>query len=439
MEECVLSNGFRIVYENVPSSQNTAFRIYCDFGSAHETDVRGVAHFIEHMCFKGTKRLQKPTKIFEKYDKIGAFLNAFTEKSHTSYVVRCANEYVENCLKIMSDMVLNSTFPTSSFRKEEQVVIEENVKLDDDQQLQIYDEIERMLYQGTAYEWPIDATSYHKTLFDPKYIREMYARVYVPNRMLLSIATSLPFSRIRKFVSQSYFCREPTVPLRPLPSLTRNLWSRGVAGGTAVPLPRLMEKPGLSAAHLAIAFRMEQVEDRHILALLCHILSGSMSARLFSVLREENGLTYTSSAEITTFSHFGDLLIYAETDAAKLLANGTKPGVIPLIIKLLHNLVRKGISEKELATAKSYGRGSMSIFADSNAHRAEYNGNLAILFPNERRISCTRMYDEVYDKITLREMNECISRTFQYETMSVCIIGSKLPSASHVEEICRRI
>jgi predicted Zn-dependent peptidase len=199
-----------------------------------------------------------------------------------------------------------------------------------------------------------------------------------------------------------------------------------------------MERPGLSAAHLAIAFRIE-VEDRHILALLCHILSGSMSARLFSVLREENGLTYTSSAEITTFSQFGDLLIYAETDAAKLLANGTKPGVIPLILKLLRSLVRDGITAKELAIAKSYGRGSMSIFADSNAHRAEYNGNLAILFPNERRISCTKIHDEVYDKITLREMNECIRRTFQRDKMSVCIIGSKLPSVARVEEICRRI
>ena len=113
-------------------------------------------------------------------------------------------------------------------------------------------------------------------------------------------------------------------------------------------------------------------------------------------------------------------------------------GVIPLIIGLIRGLVRNGITASELAIAKSYGRGTMSLFADSNANRAEYNGDLAILFPNEKRISCAKIYDE-YDKITLRETNECIRRLFCRERMSVCIIGSKLPSPFQIAKICRNI
>jgi predicted Zn-dependent peptidase len=123
-------NGFRVIYEKSPNIAPIAcIKIMCDIGSVYENnETRGVSHFIEHMCFKGTKNIPIPKDIFMEYDKIGAYLNATTGKRYTYYTIKCNNEYVENSIRIMSDMLLNSTFNKNEYKKEEKVVIEENIK-----------------------------------------------------------------------------------------------------------------------------------------------------------------------------------------------------------------------------------------------------------------------------------------------------------------------
>ena len=113
----IFPNGFRLIHEisksNIPVSSIYAF---VDIGSVYETEnVRGGSHFIEHMCFKGTKQIKTSEQISIEYDKIGSYFNAFTEKRLTCYKVKTQDDYIEHCTVILSDIILNSTFSKKEF------------------------------------------------------------------------------------------------------------------------------------------------------------------------------------------------------------------------------------------------------------------------------------------------------------------------------------
>ena len=110
IETFVYPNGFRLVYEkSLNKLPICAIQVFCDVGSAYESEnIRGVSHFIEHMCFKGTKQMPKTKDILIHYDKIGADFNAYTEKRYTCYTLKCHNDNIKNSIVILSDMLLNS-------------------------------------------------------------------------------------------------------------------------------------------------------------------------------------------------------------------------------------------------------------------------------------------------------------------------------------------
>ena len=156
-------NGFRIIYENsfsrIPIS--SAF-IVCDMGSVYEYDkMRGASHFIEHMCFKGTKKIPDSNDIFAEYSKIGAYFNAFTDRRYTCYTVKCQDEYLEHSLQVVSDMLMNSTFKKSEFVKEHKVIIEENNNNENNPENVLNDEVNKTLYRGSSYEHQVDTLSFH--------------------------------------------------------------------------------------------------------------------------------------------------------------------------------------------------------------------------------------------------------------------------------------
>ena len=181
-------NGFRMVYEQSPSDiPVTYMRTLCDFGSINEPiDSKGAAHFIEHMCFKGTTMIKNSGDLNQIYDKIGAYMNATTDKLHTCYIVKCNSIYFENMARLISDMMMNSKFDEKECVKEEQVVIEENSRNGDDVNDILFSELDKMIYKGSVYEYPVDTMEYHNNNFKYSKIYELYKLFYQPNRMVLS-------------------------------------------------------------------------------------------------------------------------------------------------------------------------------------------------------------------------------------------------------------
>jgi predicted Zn-dependent peptidase len=199
-----LSNGFRVIHETPKTKTPISYvHLFCDVGSVHEpVGLRGVSHFIEHMCFKGTKKIPQSKDISLEFDNIGAKFNAHTEKRFTYFDVKCQDDYLLHCLTILSDMLMNSVFNRGEFKKEERVVMEETVRLSDNNTAILMNGVDAMLYEGTPYELPIDWSSYHKTPFVYKDVVDFYRLYYRPSRMILSIISHVEFHEIEQLLNK---------------------------------------------------------------------------------------------------------------------------------------------------------------------------------------------------------------------------------------------
>ena len=432
-------NGFRIVHENSQSKLAiTSIQLFCDYGSAYEKDgVRGAAHFIEHMCFKGTKKIPDGKEIFVEYNKIGAYFNANTEKRYTRYVITCEDEYFNNCIYILSDMLMNSNFNKKEFEKEKKVVMEENIRNEDDASHIININITKLLYNGSSYANEIDTLSFHnaKTLIYED-LFEMYKMFYVPNRMVLSIVSNISFQKINEALQRTFFMKTPKIC-----NFNYNKYQKITTLSKQDKIEyNIQNKKGLTTLHLSIGFRTcsYNSEDKYILNLLSNIIGGTTSSRLFTMLRQDNGLTYRSHCYTKYYEHLGDLTIEIETDYHKILKDGNKKGIIPLIIGMLNDLIKKGVSQSELTNIKSNLKGSMSLDLQDIETSAFHNG-LSYLMDNENIVCYKNLYDKFYANVTKTQLHEMIKKYFIKENISVCLLGEHVPTIEKVKEECEKL
>jgi predicted Zn-dependent peptidase len=377
------------------------------------------------MCFKGTKTIPDFKKIYAKYDEIGAYINAVTDKRHTRYIVKCNTDYIGGMLSILSDMMLHSVFDKTTFKREERVVIEESVISETDATEILFNGIDELLYEGTEYSAPVDCVQFHKDPFSHSDITEFYKKYYQPNRMVVSIATTLPFERIKTLVAKSCFieeCKQPILYPNVTSCLTRN-------DGIKYKLLKA------SNTYASVGFQIEP-EDKHALICLSTILDGPMNARLFKVLRDEHGLTYSAGSECTTNDKTGDFIIYSDSEASKLLV---KDGVLPLIIDIINDLIQNGVSNKEVDMSKGYLYGHMMRTAENDVELTRYNGEQAILFPGKEIVSCSHLYNKFYKNMNKSDIDRVITKYFKKELMSVCITSETPPKLATVKSICERI
>ena len=437
-------NGFRIIYEK---SNNhlplTSIICFIKIGSIYEHSgnedkgCEGIAHFIEHMCFKGTRQLSTTKDIVETYDRIGAYFNAFTTKEYTFYVIKCNQDYVEKCIHVLSDMLINSVFKKKDCELEKQVVIEEMIRQEDNPDFHISKMKDKYLYSGSLFERPIDDLLFHKsrTSLDYDSTLQMYDAFYKPNNMGLSIVSNVPLTLIKKMVASSFFMK-PAKPLVVYPSYQLNKQSK-----TAI---NIQKKQGVKATHLSISFRTCSYKnnDKYIITLLSHIIGGSMTSRMFSLLREKHGLTYAASCSYTYYAHMGEITLHTMTDHNKMMRNDDKPGVFPLIISILNSLIKKGITQEELTAAKGFLQGKITIKMENSDSQCEYNGLEHFIYSEDESTDHFVPFDQIYKKcyadITKAQINDVIRKYFKSESMVVCLLGENVPTIDNIKAQCKR-
>jgi len=443
-------NGFRIIHE--PPNNHlpiTSINMYCDVGSAYEhATTHGISHFIEHMLFKGSDKYTHSRDIFDRYDQYGIKYNAVTEKRFTRYTLKTQNEYLEECLKIMADTVLKSTFPKNEFKKEERVVIEENIQSSDDHSEALAIEIERQLYRGSSYESPVDTLMYHTHGKHFKYsdVLGMYRRFYQPDNLILSVVTNISLPKIRHFLEKTAIVKSGVNPRMTRPCIMQRI------------RPQMETKyilksvPNLHTSYIYIGFRTCSLysSDKYILNLLRNLLGGYLSSKLFMMLREQHGLTYTSSVSTTYYEHMGDITMYAEMDRTKVMKNEHTKGVLPLLIDMLCELKKSGISKKELDVAKTNLRGKIIMHLENSDVQSEYNGRELLYMKNREQsiyvnsgqsfVPFSAIYNAHYKSISVDDVNRVIHKYFTPNIMTVGIIGTGIGtgmySLSSVQEVC---
>ena len=178
--------------------------------------------------------------------------------------------------------------------------------------------------------------------------------------------------------------------------------------------------------------------DKYCLKLLKTVLSGKINSRMFMLLREENGLTYTSYAYSDFFEHMGDFKMYAECDPAKVFKNGSGPGVFPLLCQMIRDLLEHGVTKEELETAKGFSQGTQKMNAEDSSVIAKYNGKNQ-LFNNLTAPKYADKYKKLIAPITLNQIHQCIRKYFCREGMVVSIVSAQLMAKSKLSKFVDKI
>jgi predicted Zn-dependent peptidase len=436
----IFSNGFRMIYQKpITPLPVTSIYVFCDVGSALETDgIRGISHFVEHMCFKGTTKIPDSHDILLSYDNIGAYFNAFTEKQYTTYTVNCQDIYVKNCTDILADMMNNSTFHKKEFDKEQKVVVEENIRNENDIYNILSEKIDAIIYNGCPFQYPIDTLSYHPTNDHLKHkdVLDWYHTFYLPSKMVYSVVSNLSFKYIKHIIQSSIFhqSRKPksTICYTPYIELRTNLLQTV-----------LHKKKGISTHLIKFGFRVtfSSDDDIYILKLLKNVLNG-MSGRLFTLLREKNGLTYRSTCSLEYLNNIGSFLVTAETIPKNTLG---KNGVLSLLTNIWIDLKKNGITNQELKTAKIIMKSQYLNKSGNNDILANYNGKKYLLHKNDPTtflsdfIPYNDLYSKTIKKITVKDIKTAIDQYFKAEHLVVGIIGENVPSEKEVNTITHSI
>jgi predicted Zn-dependent peptidase len=343
-ERQTLDNGLRLLTADMPQVPSTTCFVFLAAGSRYETaETNGIAHFSEHMFFKGTERRPTARDIGVAIDGIGGEFNAFTGKEYTGYFVKCASEHRPIALDVLADMIRHSTFASEEIEREKGVIIEEmNMYYDTPRDFigGVYDDL---LYGDQPLGWDIlgrkdtirNAT--RDTFF------EYLGHWYKPSRMVVGIAGRLD-GDVRADVERLFGDLEPGETGEP-PAVRPN----GANGAARVKLHTKQS----DQAHLVLGVPSRPLDhpDRYVLQVLGTVLGGGMSSRLFTEVRERRGLAYYVYGVNHSYTDAGSLYSQAGVDLNRI------DEAVTTIATELRRVADEPVPAEELEKAKNFAKG----------------------------------------------------------------------------------
>lgn len=428
MEYECLTNGFQVIYEKPPCSiPLTSLYVVCRISTVYEPQhLRGVSHLIEHMSFKGTTRTPDTQKFLEQFNTLGIEFNATTFHECVRFEIKCSDNHVEKCIKLLSESILSCDFSFKNFKKEENVVDEENRRNDDDPEYIVAIANYELVFDDTQFQFPVDHTNYHTTKFNYKEVYDYYKKTYIPSNLFLSITTNISFENIINYIKKSQFSKgvsHPQVSINYIPQRDGFEY-------------QIIHKKTFKTIFLNVSFKTCDYynQDRFMLNLLATILGSGLNGRLVDTLRQKHGLVYYANAWTDYNFCGGTFTISTQCDPNSLMKQN---GVLPLLIKELKKL-NKGITQKELSIAKIKTK-ERDVFDLENANTlTTYNAWELLYKPFSQIIPYSKTYKTNIENITLADMNACIKKYFCFERMCLIVVGSNIPSTdSLLEECCK--
>jgi predicted Zn-dependent peptidase len=444
IEHTVYPNGFHFVHQkSVHGMPICAIHLFCDVGSAFETDeLRGIAHFLEHMLFQGTKS-KTEYAIFQEYDRIGTQFNAFTTKRFTCFYAKCHIDHAERVIHLFTDIMQNSTLEKPKISKEEKVVIQENRNRLNSYNDIAHEKFESIVYKHTTFENAVDDMSYHtdRPFISQSTLKKWYHWFYQPRNMVLSIVSNkrFPFWTTLLFHSNltkaNFRKKSLTQPKRSLSFPIQDSTAR--MPQTEVDII-LTTKPASSNTHIIFGFRtVNQYSDtKYRFDMIVHILNG-MSGRLFTELRQKNNLVYDVQATSEEEEFSGFFAITTKCDPKNTMK------VLDTITAICKDLIKHGIKQEEFNIAKNRVFSSHQIMYEDVNTFAKYNGFEYLLFvrnantPTHYQKTTVEPFQNVskrfYEPISVSQINTLIKTYFTSENMIVSIVSPKQLSLGKIK------
>lgn len=420
-----LDNGLRIIH--LPSDSKV---VYCGYqinaGTRNEEPgEEGLAHFCEHVTFKGTER-RKAWHILNCLESVGGDLNAYTNKEGTVYYSAILKEHIARAVDLLTDIVFHSVYPQAEIDKEVEVICDEIESYNDSPAELIYDEFENIIFKGSQLGHNILGTAEQVRSFKTEDALRFTRKLYRPDNAIFFAYGDIDFKKLVKLLKtlnmehgtlnfmNSKTSETPTAEMEA-GDANHKVQSSKFKVQSKVEGQTIVMQKNTHQAHVMIGTRAYDVNDsrRMPLYLLNNMLGGpGMNAKLNLALREHNGLVYTVESTMVAYGDTGIWSIYFGCDEHDVKR------CLRLVRKELDKFMQKPLSEAQLKAAKKQIKGQVGVACDNRENFALDFGKSFLHYGWEKNVD--RLYEQV-DEITAEQIQAVAQELFDKDRLTTLI------------------
>ena len=358
-----LPNGLRVVTHDMKDRDSIALGFWIGVGGRHEEDrVKGAAHFLEHILFKGSKKY--PCEVIKtSIEGVGGTLNAFTSEEQTCFYAKIPTKYLKKTFDVLADMVVHPSIADPDIAKEKTVVVEEIKMYRDLPQYAVMELLDGLLWPDHPLGKNLAGTPETVTALSREDIKGFHKNYYIPGNIVIAACGNLDHAQITRLARERF----GKLPREAQPTYLKADNSQSKPRINL--FPKKIEQMHLS---LGIIGYDENHKERHALNLLSVILGGNMSSRLFVEIREKRGLAYSISCMARTMHDTGVFLIRAGVDNQKLIETVT------VILSELDKVKRSGVTDDEFTRGRDYLLGQMLLSLEDTMEHMLWIGDTVI-------------------------------------------------------------
>ncbi len=413
-KKTILANGLRVLTTPMLSMESATIQIMTAAGTREETaKTNGIAHFLEHMVFKGTKNYPTAEIVSAAIDGIGADINANTGKERTAYYIKAWEKHLPLAFDILSGFIKDPLLDAEEMEREKGVILEE-ISMYEDLPMQKTPYIfEELLYADTELAWDTLGTPETIKAMEHKAFPEFMKQYYFPENMLLTIAGKFDEAQVLDLAEKHFGDIPAKGNTKPVPSTPQPLNPSGK------PEIKLLNRK-TEQAHILVGVRGNPLghKDRAKESLLSVILAGGLSSRLWLEIRERRGLAYYVRSEI---EHMVDNGYYGVRAGVRLEKVDEAIQVILEGFNQIKQSTAPGaLEEAELNKAKEYIKGKIALGLEDTHSVSEFFADQELF---EGKIRTVEMIMEELDKVTVEDIRVLSGEFFQNNRLNLAVIG----------------
>ena len=413
-----LDNGLRIIH--LPSDSKV---VYCGYqinaGTRNEEPgEEGLAHFCEHVTFKGTER-RKAWHILNCLESVGGDLNAYTNKEGTVYYSAILKEHIARAVDLLTDIVFHSVYPQAEIDKEVEVICDEIESYNDSPAELIYDEFENIIFKGSPLGHNILGTAEQVRSFKTEDALRFTRKLYRPDNAIFFAYGDIDFKKLVRLLKKIFLSEERRVKSEkfnsPEAQAQFNIQHSTFNTQHSFEGQTIVMQKNTHQAHVMIGTRAYDVNDsrRMPLYLLNNMLGGpGMNAKLNLALREHNGLVYTVESTMVAYGDTGVWSIYFGCDEHDVKR------CLRLVRKELDKFMQKPLSDAQLKAAKKQIKGQIGVACDNRENFALDFGKSFLHYGWEKNVD--RLYEQV-DEITAAQIQAVAQELFDKNRLTTLI------------------
>jgi len=400
----VLPNGLRLLTEQMPHVRSVSLGVWLTRGSRHEpTEHAGIAHFVEHMLFKGTSS-RSAEDIAQVIDSIGGQMDAFTAKEYASYYLKVLDEHLPLAMDVLADIVRRPRFDTEDIDREKKVVLEEIKMVEDTPDDLVHELFTEHFWEGHPLGRPILGTPDTVGALTSERLREYFEATYAAGNLIIAAVGNIDHEKVKELV-------------------LRHFGDLGPAGGRVIderPLvvPNvIIRNKELEQSHVCLGMDAypQDHADRYGSYVLNTVLGGSMSSRLFQNVREKRGLAYAVFSGLSAYRDAGSVTVYAGC------SNQAVGELVDVVVAELRRLKEDPPSDEELRRAKDHLKGSLMLNLESTSSRMSHLARQEMYF--DRQFGLDETLSGV-ERVTREDLKRIAQDLFAADALAATVLGA---------------